>query len=124
MKLAHLNLRVADVDRCRTFYTTAFGFTAAFEAEDGQFLRGSDGFLLALVPAPSHTPLPEGFHIGFVCRTAEEVHQRHAEIDRAGGHPDDVADHRSGEDYVTFRCWDPDGTEIEVYWDGFGFDGS
>jgi hypothetical protein len=21
------------------------------------------------------------------------------------------------EQYVTFRCWDPDGTEIEVYWE-------
>lgn len=23
-----------------------------------------------------------------------------------------------GEDYVTFRCWDPDGTETEVVRDG------
>jgi hypothetical protein len=26
-----------------------------------------------------------------------------------------LEDHRPGEDYVTFRCWDPDGTEIEVF---------
>jgi hypothetical protein len=29
-----------------------------------------------------------------------------------------VDDARPGEDYVTLRCWDPDGTEIEVFWDG------
>ena len=27
-----------------------------------------------------------------------------------------VEDFRPGEAYVTFRCWDPDGTEVEVYW--------
>ena len=24
---------------------------------------------------------------------------------------------RDEDDYVTFRCWDPDGTEIELFWD-------
>ena len=28
-----------------------------------------------------------------------------------------VEDSRPGEEYVTFRCWDPDGTEIEVFWE-------
>jgi hypothetical protein len=28
-----------------------------------------------------------------------------------------LEDHRPAEDYVTFRCWDPDGTEVEVFWE-------
>ena len=29
-----------------------------------------------------------------------------------------LQDERPDEDYVSFRCRDPDGTEIEVFWDG------
>ena len=28
-----------------------------------------------------------------------------------------IEDERPAEDYVTFRCFDPDGTEIEVFWE-------
>jgi hypothetical protein len=29
----------------------------------------------------------------------------------------EVEDLRPSEAYVTFRCWDPDGTEVEVFWE-------
>jgi hypothetical protein len=29
----------------------------------------------------------------------------------------ELDDERPGDDYLTFRCWDPDGTEIEVFWE-------
>lgn len=117
MRLGHLNLRVADPSACRDFYLELFGFEAAFEAEGGYFLRGSDGFLLALLPAEEHVALPDGFHIGFVCASADDVIDQHHRLE-AGHRPvGDIEDHRPDEDYVTFRCWDPDGTEAEVYWD-------
>ena len=34
----------------------------------------------------------------------------------AGARTGEVEDHRPAEDYLTFRCSDPDGTEIQVFW--------
>jgi catechol 2,3-dioxygenase-like lactoylglutathione lyase family enzyme len=115
-----MNLRVRDAAACRAFYAEHFGFEPAFEAEGGFFLRSPGGFLLAVVPAVGHRPLPDGFHIGFSASTADEVVQHHQRLVAAGVRVTDVDDHRPGEDYFTFRCWDPDGTEVEVFWDGQG----
>jgi len=118
MDLNHLNLRVADPDACRAFYEGHFGFRPAFEAEGGYFVRNDDGFLLALVPADPHHPLPPGFHIGFRLANADDVSALHATLAAAEVPVVDIVDQRPRSDYVTFRCWDPDGTEIELFWDG------
>ena len=116
MDLNHLNLRVRDAAACRAFYERHFGFRLAFEAEGGYFLGNGDGFLLALVPAPSHQPLPDGFHVGFGLDHADEVGALHTDLAAAGERATAVEDYRPEEDYVTFRCWDPEGTEVEVFW--------
>ena len=118
MDLNHLNLRVRDATACREFYERFFGFHLDFEAEDGFFVRNDAGFLLALVPAEAHQPLPAGFHIGFGLAGADDVAALRATLDAAGVTTTAIEDFRPNEDYVTFRCWDPDGTEIEVFWDG------
>jgi len=117
--LNHLNLRVRDAGACRAFYERHFGFRLAFEAEGGFFLRNDEGFLLALVPADAHRALPDGFHIGFGVGGGgpEAVLATHAALTGAGAAVTPVEDFRPGEDYVTFRCWDPDGTEVEVFWE-------
>ena len=53
------------------------------------------------------------------CRWAapDRVAALHEQLETAGVKVGDVEDHRPDEDYVTFRCWDPDGTEIEVFWE-------
>ncbi len=83
----------------------------------GFFLRNDDGFLLALVPTDPHVALPEGFHIGFTGADPDEVIARHAELSAAGVRTGRLDDFRPKESYVTFRCWDPDGTEIEIFWE-------
>lgn len=113
MDLNHLNLRVRDAVACRDFYQQHFAFEPAFEADGGYFIRNADGFLLALVPATSHAPLPEGFHVGFGLENGDAVRSTHRRLSAAGVALVDV----QGDDYVTFRCWDPDGTEIEVFWE-------
>ncbi len=118
MDLNHLNLRVRDATACRDFYVEHFGFRPAFEAEGGYFVRNDEGFLLALVPAADHQALPDGFHVGFGLAPVDGVIRLHDGLTAAGVRTLDVEDHRPAEDYVTFRCWDPDGTEIEVFWDG------
>ena len=117
MDLNHLNLRVRDATACRDFYQRHFGFEPAFEAEGGYFIRNEDGFLLALVPADPHHDLPPGFHVGFGLDDADAVEALHRELTAAGARPTEIDDHRPDGDYVTFRCWDPDGTEIEVFWE-------
>ena len=118
MDLDHLNLRVRDAAACRDFYVAHFGFRPAFEAEGGYFVRNDEGFLLALVPAERHVALPVGFHIGFRIDAPDDVARIRTDLVSTGARPTEVRDSRPAEDYVTFRCWDPDGTEIEVFWDG------
>jgi catechol 2,3-dioxygenase-like lactoylglutathione lyase family enzyme len=117
MDLNHLNLRVRDAAACRDFYQDHFGFRPAFEADGGYFVRNGDGFLLALIPVAPHQPLPGGFHIGFGLDDADAVLAQHADLTAAGVTVGEIEDERPDEDYVTFRCWDPDGTEIEVFWE-------
>jgi catechol 2,3-dioxygenase-like lactoylglutathione lyase family enzyme len=115
--LNHLNLRVRDPVACRTFYETHFGFRPAYEAESGQFLRNGEGFLLALMPASTHQALPPGVHVGFGVEDAAAVARLRRDLSAAGATVTALEDHRPAEDYVTFRCWDPDGTEVEVFWE-------
>jgi catechol 2,3-dioxygenase-like lactoylglutathione lyase family enzyme len=115
--LNHLNLRVRDPGACRDFYESHFGFRIAFEAEGGYFVRNGDGFLLALMPAPGHQALPDGFHIGFRLDAPDSVKALHETLLAAGVRASRIEDYRPSESYVTFRCWDPDGTEIEVFWE-------
>lgn len=120
MDLNHLNLRVRDAAACRDFYQRYFGFRPAFEAEGGYFVRNDDGFLLALIPADEHQALPAGFHIGFCLATPGDVGRLHASLTASGAAASEVVDHRPDEQYVTFRCCDPDGTEVEVFWEPRG----
>jgi len=117
MDLNHLNLRVRDAAACRDFYVRHFGFAPAFEAEGGYFVRNAEGFLLALVPTDHHRPLPDGFHLGFGLSAPEDVLRLHEDLAWAGVRVTGVEDHRPDEHYVSFRCWDPDGTEVEVFWE-------
>jgi catechol 2,3-dioxygenase-like lactoylglutathione lyase family enzyme len=116
MDLNHLNLRVRDPAACRDFYEGHFGFRPSFEDEGGYFVRNDEGFLLALLPVEPHQALPDGFHIGFGLTGPEAVVDLHRQLSAAGVRTSGVEDFRPGEGYVTFRCWDPDGTEIEVFW--------
>ena len=117
MDLNHLNLRVRDAVACRDFYERHFGFRPAFEADGGFFVRNDDGFLLALAPAEDHRELPPGFHIGFNLDSVEAVAALRDALLADGVRAGPLEDARPDEEYVTFRCWDPDGTEIEVFWE-------
>ena len=117
MDLNHLNLRVRDPAACREFYEQRFGFRLAFEQDEASFLKNDDGFLLVVSPADPHQDLPDGFHIGFGLDSAEEVVLVHRQLTSVGVAATDVQDFRPEESFVTFRCHDPDGTEIEVFWE-------
>ncbi len=117
VNLNHLNLRVRDAAVCRNFYSQHFGFSPAFEADGGYFIRNAAGFLLALIPVDDHQPLPDGFHFGFSLDSGDAVVSQREALSSAGVRVSDVHDGRPDDDYVSFRCWDPDGTEIELFWE-------
>lgn len=118
VRVGHLNLRVRDAAACAAFYERWFGFRPAFHDGDAPFLRDGHGFLLALVPVVEHVALPPGFHVGFTADDPSEVVARHASMAGAGVPVGPLVDGRPDDEYVSFRCRDPDGTAVEVYWDG------
>ncbi|OWY62923.1 hypothetical protein B7486_55830, partial [cyanobacterium TDX16] len=75
MRLVHLNLDVADLERSAVFYRRFFGFDGPPRTyPDGTvFLGDGNGFDLALHPgAPPRPPAPE-VHFGFRVDDADEV---------------------------------------------------
>lgn len=114
MDLNHLNLRVADPDRARAFYEQWFGFREKFCEEGAVFLTNDDRFLLALFPAETPAVMPPGYHFGFNLDDPAAVRQLHQAMTDRGAEPGELQD---WDDYVTFRCHDLDGHEVEVFWE-------
>ena len=112
--LNHLNLRVADPDRARAFYEQWFEFREKFSEEGAVFLTNDERFLLALFPAEAGTSLPAGYHFGFNLDNPAEVRAMHRAMTERGVGPGDLEE---CEDYVTFRCQDLDGHQVEVFWE-------
>jgi catechol 2,3-dioxygenase-like lactoylglutathione lyase family enzyme len=112
--LNHLNLRVADPGRARAFYERWFGFREKFSEEGAVFLTNDHRFLLALFPSESAGTIPPGYHFGFNLEDPADVRRMHQAMAEHGGDPGEL---QEWEDYVTFRCHDLDGHEVEVFWE-------
>ena len=115
MQLNHLNLQVRDVTRARQFYERYFGFAdgEAIWHGDVLFLRNAQGFDLALGPRGS-LPAAQGFHFGFRLTDPQAVRALHRGL-VADGVP--VFEEWDEPAYVGFKCFDPDGHAVEVYWE-------
>ncbi|MFI6078516.1 VOC family protein [Actinoplanes sp. NPDC051343] len=117
MQLGHLGLPVRDYERSLTFYATYFGFDPATAQKYGDgtvIVRNADGFDLALHPTAAAITAPEFLHFGFMMAAPGEVRalrQRLAEQDVPVVEEDDEPD------LVSFKCLDPDGWRVEVYWE-------
>ncbi len=117
MKFAHLGLPVTDVDRSIAFYTKHFGFdpaTAQRYPDGTVIVRNADWFDLALHPVPQAVVLPEFLHFGFGVDEAEAVREQLSRLE-ADGVTIIETDDEPG--YVSFKCADPDGHRIEIYWE-------
>ncbi len=115
--VTHLNLTVADVDRSQAFYERWFGFDQRPETySDGtRFIRNADGFDLALHPGAPPTPPAPTVHFGFRTTADGEVRELRRALQEAGV-PITEAHDEPG--YVSVKCLDPDGYEVEVYAEG------
>ena len=80
----------------------------------GCSVRPAHGFDLALVPAGVLPEQPH-LHFGFRCADAAEVHTL---LRHVTDHGISVVERVTGTTFSSFKCLDPDGYQVEAYWDG------
>jgi catechol 2,3-dioxygenase-like lactoylglutathione lyase family enzyme len=117
MHLRHLGLPVHDIQRSVSFYSRYFGFDAATAQSypDGTVIvRDAERFDLALHPTTSGTTPPTFLHFGFAMTDADAVRALRVRLE-AGGVP--VVERNDEPELVSFKCLDPDGWRVEVYWE-------
>jgi catechol 2,3-dioxygenase-like lactoylglutathione lyase family enzyme len=117
MNLSHLGLPVRDERRSQQFYVAYFGFdpATAQQYEDGTvIIRNADGFDLALHPVEHVEPSPAFLHAGFRAAQPDDV-RRLLERMEADGVTTVERDDEAA--YTAFKCLDPDGHRVEVYWE-------
>ncbi|NDP43757.1 MAG: VOC family protein [Aromatoleum sp.] len=114
MDISHLHLHVRDRPRATEFYRRWFGLTVQREGEAITFLTGTRDFLLALMTDPSPEPPPPWFHFGLRLPAGEAVRDLLARMEQA--QVPIAKPLFAGPTLVSFRCRDPDGYAIEVYW--------
>jgi catechol-2,3-dioxygenase len=115
MNINHLHLKVGSVEEAAAFYERFFGLTRHVTHGEILFLRDGAGMDLALAPAGDEPPMPAWFHFGFRLASAAEVEALHARLAQAGVPMGETLARE--EDYISFRCRDPAGNAVEVYWE-------
>jgi catechol 2,3-dioxygenase-like lactoylglutathione lyase family enzyme len=115
MNINHLHLKVRSVERARAFYERFFGLTDFVWHGEMLFMRDDAGMDLALAPAEHAEPMPAWFHFGFRLEDADAVKALHDEM-TAEDVPLSEPLTTAG-DLTFFRCADPDGYSIEVYFE-------
>lgn len=117
MHLRHLGLPVRDRDRSLRFYGDYFGFdpTTARRYPDGTtIVRNDDGFDLALHPTTDVDTAPGFLHFGFRLGDADAVRTLRRRMEQEGV---PVVEQDEEPTLVSFKCLDPDGWRVEVYWE-------
>jgi catechol 2,3-dioxygenase-like lactoylglutathione lyase family enzyme len=115
MKPNHVHFHVRDLARSRTFYKRWFEMEDGRAGEKTSFLRSQDGFDLAISQHSDPAPLPASFHFGFKLRSGAHVRELHQRM-RQEGIPLEGPLH-ANDDFALFRCVDPDGHLLELYWE-------
>jgi catechol 2,3-dioxygenase-like lactoylglutathione lyase family enzyme len=115
--LRHLGLPVRDYERSLRFYATYFGFdpvTAQSYPDGTVIVRNADRFDLALHPAAEATASSTFLHFGFAMADAEAVRALRVRLELDGV---PVIERDDEPELVSFKCLDPDGWRVEVYWE-------
>ena len=111
----HLHLHVADLARSVDFYSRWFGMQENTRHGSITFVGGAEGFDLALALDPAPAQLPPWFHFGFKLESGQAVRAMHDRMKAEDVHiTKELGDWG---DLVSFRCADPDGHAIEIYWE-------
>ncbi len=111
--ISHLALHVSNLDKSRRFYTEVFGMKEAFHEPGEAFLWcGED--LLALHESGQGRIYPDAFHFGFKVRSRRQVE---AWRDWLVKNDIIIEKEHDVEEYKGVRVRDPDGYEIEVFYE-------
>src|SRR5215813_6095427 len=114
-RINHLHLHVRSIDRARDFYARYFGLRDHVWHDDILFMRDADdGLDLALAPATALDAFPDWFHFGFRFERPDAVAALRARLTSDGVETTELTELP---DFVVFRCRDPDGYQLEVYWE-------
>ena len=125
VRVGHVHLRVADLDRAIAFYRDALGFRLVVDGRtagvDVVFLAAGDyhhhiGLNTwesagATPPPPGHTGL---YHVAFVYPDRRELGKAVQRLIDHGVEPDHATDHGGT---VSVYLDDPDGNGVELYYD-------
>ncbi|WJK38463.1 VOC family protein [Solwaraspora sp. WMMA2056] len=117
MRLNHLGLPVRDPQRSTQFYGRYFGFdpaTAQRYPDGTVIIRDADGFDLALHAVDAVGASPEFLHFGFRMPAPDAVRTLRGRL-RADGV--EIIEEYDEPAYTAFKCLDPDGHRVEVYWE-------
>jgi catechol 2,3-dioxygenase-like lactoylglutathione lyase family enzyme len=117
MHLSHLALPVRDERRSQQFYSAYFGFDPASAQEYGDgtvIIRNADGFDLALHPVGQVESSPAFLHAGFRAAAPADVRALMKRLEADGV---TIVERNEEVAYTAFKCLDPDGHRIEVYWE-------
>jgi catechol-2,3-dioxygenase len=115
MPLQHLHLHVRSRPVAEKFYADWFGLSTKRRGSEITFMNDDKRFLLALAEDASAAPLPAWFHFGFEFDAREAVLDLYNRF-RQANVPIRKEIYQD-EGFASFRCSDPDGYVIEVYWD-------
>jgi catechol 2,3-dioxygenase-like lactoylglutathione lyase family enzyme len=115
--LLHLGLPVRDYERSLRFYAAYFAFdpaTAQLYPDGTTIVRNADGFDLALHPSTEAVPDRTFLHFGFGLPDGDAVKALHQRMASDGV---SIVEFDDEPGMVSFKCLDPDGWRVEVYWE-------
>jgi catechol 2,3-dioxygenase-like lactoylglutathione lyase family enzyme len=115
--LRHLGLPVRSYERSLRFYATYFDFdpaTAQSYPDGTVIVRNTDRFDLAQHPGAEAATPSTFLHFGFAMADAEAVRALRTRLERDGV---PVVERDDEPELVSFKCLDPDGWRVEVYWE-------
>jgi catechol 2,3-dioxygenase len=130
LRIGHVHLRTADIDRVRAFYVGIMGFDVVFEARDVPGW-GTTGDILFLSAGGYHHHLgfntwkskgggaqPDGFaglhHVALNFSSRERLAEVVRRLVDAGVELRQLADHGT---HLAVYLSDPDGNDLELAWD-------
>ncbi|MSU92289.1 glyoxalase [Rhodobacteraceae bacterium 2CG4] len=122
LRIGHVHLRVADLDRAIGFYRDVIGLDVVQHYGDGAAFLSAGGYHhhigLNTWESKGGTPPPRGhtglYHTAFVYPTRADLAQAVRRVLAAGIAFDGAADHGVSE---ALYLHDPDWNGVELYWD-------
>jgi catechol 2,3-dioxygenase-like lactoylglutathione lyase family enzyme len=118
MNIQHLHLHVRECVASEAFYERWLGLHLVRRGHEITFMEDDAGFSLALMQDADPVALPDWFHFGSRLDSPQALERMHAAMTAAS--ISIVRPLYRDETLASFRCRDPDGYAIEIYWEVSG----